>query len=231
LILGDFSMKAKKLILTVLLALVAASQAASSETWLLVQVDAAGRVLSNLGAFSSKDACMAQLAREKAAGGKGLECRSLSGSGVPPQNAPPQDDQDPIFGRLNAKMLDTRGCPARWNPVRGEWQNIDAAECGMWKWLQGHRGQPGPWYLVAFSGASDTRQLASVECIAHDPDGGCGFWRREIIVTTTYTYSLLGTFDSAEKCVVASKEWNWGGQCKDSYTPVRIEQRREVSYD
>jgi hypothetical protein len=41
-------MKAKKLILTVLLALVAASQAASSETWLLVQVHAAGRVLSNL---------------------------------------------------------------------------------------------------------------------------------------------------------------------------------------
>jgi hypothetical protein len=229
-------MKAKKLILTVLLALVAASQVASSETWMLVQVDAAGLVLSNLGAFSSKDACMAELAKEKAAGVKGLECRSLSGGGVtapsaPPQNASPQGDLDPIFGRLNAKMLDTRGCPARWNPVRGEWQNIDVAECGMWKWLQGHRGQPGPWYLVAASGASDTRELVSARCISRDSEGRCWTWRREYIVTTTYTYSLFGTFASAEECVVASKDRNWSGQCTNIYAPVRIEQRREDSWD
>jgi hypothetical protein len=234
---SDAGKKAMTAILTVLAAslMIASPQATASEVWMLAQVNADGLVLSNLGAFSSKEACMSELAKEKAAGIKGLECRSSSSVNVPQPSAPsenaqPQSDQDPIFGKLNVKMLDSRGCPARWNPTRGEWQNIDFAECAMWKWLQGHRGQPGPWYLVRFSGASDTRQLVSAECIAHDQDGNCWTWRREFIVTTTYTYSLLGTFDLAEKCVVANKEWNWSGQCQDAYTPVRIEQRRDFSY-
>jgi hypothetical protein len=85
-------MKPGTLVLVSLVVLAVASQATASEMWLLVQVDATGRVLSNLGAFSSKESCVAELAKEKAAGMKGLECRPLASS-----PATPPSPQQPVI--------------------------------------------------------------------------------------------------------------------------------------
>jgi hypothetical protein len=215
-------MKTMMLTLSVLVALVAAPQAPASGMWLLVQVDAAGQVLSNLGVFSSNEACLMQLAKGKAAGVKGLECRPLSGSSTPPQQQPPLPQQA-------TTRNDDRGCPLSWNATRQEWVRTSDAVCSEWKWVQENQNLPGPWYLTALSSRSTEKHLTSVRCISRRLDGSCVVYEREFSVTTTSNYSLLGTFDTAAKCSAAKMQASTSGaECTRSYVPVRYEQGRET---
>ncbi len=225
-------MKAITLIVPVLVTLIVLPQAMASEIWMLVQVNTAGQVLSNLGAFGSKEACMVELAKEKAQGLKGLECRPLSGGApsqpsAPPSQASPEIVQDAIFGRLNLRMLDERGCPPRWNAAKTSWERLGDEECYAWRWLKEHAGAPGPWYLTTLSNTNTSSQLIGVTCVWRDRDGVCREFEREFLITKTYNYAILGTFDTAEKCVVARKARSWSGECTTTYVPVRYEQSRD----
>jgi hypothetical protein len=209
----------------------------ASEMWLLVQVNATGQVLASLGAFSSREACTNELARHRAKGLKGLECRALStGSQSPPSAPPPAQSvspriyDDPLFGRLNVGMIDRRGCPARWSPATTAWVSLGDFECSGWRWLQANASTPGPYYLTARSGSETSRALLGVNCVWRDRNGLCRMYERVFLVTETDIYALYGTYETAVKCAAAWMARGGGGECAREYVPARSRQytRRET---